>query len=121
MRGWPPVITAQDLQEAIAECQGKRNPDANTCIKLAAFYTIRDHIIREEQEQTLPVSYSYAASPQTVEPESVGIDYYSDSEFSRAIYGRDSRDIWPIVDELMETIKAINPRLYAGVMRKIAE
>ena len=35
------MITEMDLQEAIAECQGKRNPNADTCIKLAAFYIIK--------------------------------------------------------------------------------
>ena len=34
------MITEQDLLEAIAECQGQRNPNANTCIKLAAYYII---------------------------------------------------------------------------------
>ena len=38
------MITEKDLQEAIAECQGERNPNANTCIKLAAFYTIRNEL-----------------------------------------------------------------------------
>ena len=30
------MITEHDLKEAIAECEGNRNPDARTCIKLAA-------------------------------------------------------------------------------------
>jgi hypothetical protein len=35
------VIRIEDLDTAIAECQGRRNPDAKTCIMLAAFYTIK--------------------------------------------------------------------------------
>lgn len=35
------MIKLEDLEEAIAECQGQRNPNADTCIKLAAFYTIK--------------------------------------------------------------------------------
>ena len=38
------MITEQDLQEAIAECQGERHPNANTCMKLAAFYTIKNEL-----------------------------------------------------------------------------
>ena len=38
MRGWPAVIREDDVREAIAEMQGQKNPNANTCIKLAAYY-----------------------------------------------------------------------------------
>ena len=37
------MITRRDLLEAIDKCQGQKNPNANTCIKLAAYYTILDH------------------------------------------------------------------------------
>ena len=60
------MITEHDLQAAIAECQGKRNPDASTCIKLAAFYTIRNHLFPETPEKQGPVTqerYSYAPAP----------------------------------------------------------
>ncbi len=52
------MITEHDLQEAIAECQGKRNPDANTCIKLAAFYTIKEHLFPKNIE-AIPVEPQY--------------------------------------------------------------
>ncbi len=111
------MITEKDLQEAIAECQGARNPDANTCIKLAAFYIIKNEMYgqREDMPPVLP-AYSYSVASEQVE---TTIDYYSDTEFSEAIDGRQATDIWPIIDELMSVLQATNPRLYAGVMRKI--
>lgn len=112
------MITEHDLQEAIAECEGQRNPTANTCIKLAAFYIIRKHMFGKEDDE--PVRYSYAPPPEDLRPESV-IDYESDTEFSQSITGRDALEIWRIMDELMTTLQVVNPRLYAGVMRKIAE
>ena len=42
------MITEKDLQDAIAECQGERKPNANTCIKLAAYFTIYDHLFPKE-------------------------------------------------------------------------
>ena len=45
------MITEKDLQEAIAEGQGQRNPNANTCIKLAAFLTIRKEMFGEVQDE----------------------------------------------------------------------
>lgn len=111
------MITEKDLCEAIAECQGARKPDANTCIKLAAFYIIKNEMYGQ-QEETSPIlpAYSYSAASEQVE---TTIDYYSDTEFSEAIDGRRAADIWPIIDELMSVLQATNPRLYAGVMRKI--
>ena len=45
------MITERDLQEAIAECNGERNPNANTCIKLAAFLTIQKEMFGKPEEK----------------------------------------------------------------------
>ena len=106
------MIKEEDLQEAIAECQGIRNPNANTCIKLASYYTIQDHINAGESQQV----YSYAP------PQGNTVDMsFSDSEFAEKIDGKSADDMWRLMDELMSTLQVINPRLYDGVMRKIAE
>ena len=103
------MITERDLQEAIAECQGERNPNANTCIKLAAFYTIKNELFGKPEQLT----YSYAAPADSV------IDYDSGTEFSELIQGRDPAEIWPIMDELMTAVQAFLPRLYDGTMRRL--
>ena len=104
------MITKKDLDSAIAECQGKRNPDARTCIMLAAFLTIKRELFVEEKDD----GYSFAPAPvrNTIE-----ID--SESEFARAIDGRDQTEIMPVLDELMDTIRIIQPRLYDAVMMKL--
>ena len=108
------MITEQDLQAAIAECEGARNPNANTCLKLASYYVIQDRLFgRNEKEQV----YSFAESPE--KPVDNAIKYSSDTEFSRAIYGLYEDDVWPVIDELMSVLQATNPRLYDGVMRRI--
>ena len=106
------MITEFDLQEAIAECQGVRNPNANTCIKLAAFLTIQKALYGEKDEKAEIPLYSYDAPPET-------IDYYSDTEFAGLIEGKKPDDIWPIIDELMTTLQVVQPRLYDAVIRKI--
>lgn len=63
-------------------------------------------------------SYSYDPGPQQAENT---IDYDSGTEFAEAIRGRDSNEIWPIIDEAMTAIRVIHPRLYAGVLRKIEQ
>ena len=113
------MITEKDLQAAIAECNGERNPNSSTCLKLAAFYTIKDHLYPEQQEmlqkptERSTQAYSYASG---VEDE---IGTFGDTEFALAIAGRPASEIWPVIIELMDVLSAINPRLYAGVMRKI--
>lgn len=106
------MITERDLEQAIAECQGERNPNANTCIKLAAFYTIKNEMFGSPEPREEP-SYSFAASPT--------INYESKTEFAEAIRGRDPSEVWPLMDELMTTVQALMPRLYDGVMRRLQE
>ena len=110
------MITKHDLQEAIAECQGIRNPNADTCIKLASFLTIQKEMFGEKQQEE-PHSYSFASMP--IEQVETVIDYESDTEFSKAINGRMSVEIWEIVDEAMSAIQVLNPQLYKSIMRKI--
>ena len=113
------MITEKDLQEAIAECQGQRTPNASTCIKLAAFYTIKRELFGEgKYVEQLPASgYSYAMQTES-EPM---IMNDSDSEFARAIDGRPQAEIWPLMDEMMDTIHAIHPRLYSAVMDRLGK
>ena len=110
------MISEQDLKDAIAECQGARNPTASTCIKLAAFYTIYDHLYPKEPETKEDVIPQRIF--QTVDEEIIG--NYGDTDFYRLISGKRAGDVWAVMNELMEdTLKVINPRLYDGVMRQI--
>lgn len=108
------MIKEQDLLEAIAECQGERNPNANTCIKLAAYYTILDHITKNNIDQTPSIQYSFSSQPNDV-------GHIGDSNFLIKIEGMDVEYVLQVMDELMTTLQVINPRLYESVMRKIAE
>lgn len=105
------MITEQDLQSAILECQGQRNPDAKTCIKLAAYLIIRKELYGEEE----PRYYSFASEPSE-KPE-----FDSGSEFSDAIKGKDIQKVLPIIDELMEAVYAVNSRLYNATIRKLID
>ena len=108
------MITQQDLKQAISECQGERNPNANTCIKLAAFLTIQRELFGEEKQAEQFPTYSFAPAPiQNT------IEINSGSEFARAIDGRNQREVIPVIDELMSTLQIIQPRLYAAVMGRL--
>lgn len=105
------MITEHDLAEAIAECEGQRNPNANTCLKLAALYTIKDKMYPNDVQRSEKPTYSYAADP--------GAD--QSTEFMQAVIGMNADEFLEIMDELMSTLKTLVPRLYDGVMRKLTK
>lgn len=116
------MITEKDLTEAIAYCDGKVDAKPNHAVLMAACYYLKDRLYPSKddrlKEPTAP-AYSYATEPKNhAEPT---IDYYSDTEFSEAVDGRAVSEVMPIIDELMSVLQATNPRLYAGVMRKIEQ
>lgn len=115
------MITEQDLEQAIAECQGERDPNANTCIRLAAYMILKRELFGkpEQPEERAENAYSFAAGPP--EPVEPIVDYISDTAFSQAVDGRKAAEIWPIMDELMTTVQIMLPRLYDSVMRKLGE
>lgn len=122
------MITESDLQEAIAECIGKRNPDANTCIKLAAYYTIMrelygDKIHFADVEKTAP-SYSYSPPPTVDYSDEKTIRYSGDSEFSDIVNGMNINDVLTVIEELMEVLRVANSstgRLYNATLRKLKD
>ena len=113
------MINERDLQEAIAECEGQRNPNASTCIKLAAFYAIRRELFGENPiEQIIPPGFSGAMAPEVYDKIE---GYDSGSQFSDAIKGKDPEKCLAVLDEMMDALQVLNPRLYEGVMRKLNE
>ena len=108
------MITVDDLKAAIAECEGERNPNANTCMKLSAYYIL----LREKQGAP---EYAYSASPAPESPVKETVEYYSDTEFAEAIEGKNAASVWAVIDELMTVLQAIKPGLYEGVLRKLRE
>lgn len=115
------MITEQDLTAAIAECQGTRNPDAHTCIMLAAFYTIMEHMYPEAQKpeafpstQIQEPGYSYASPPETY---AVSLD--SGTDFARLIDGKSPDEIMPVLDEAMSILQVAYPKLYNVIMDRL--
>lgn len=111
------MITEHDLDEAIAECIGQRSPNASTCIKLAAFYTIRRELYGRPEEKPEPV-YSFSPGPPNEETISTVI-ISGGSDLAEAIRGKDQAEVWPVIDELMQTVQALYPRLYRSTMEEL--
>lgn len=117
------MITKQDLLESIAECQGIRNPNANTCLKLAAFYTILDHM---EDDSDTESDEPHKRQPFTAKPVSFSapeevVNFHGVGEFAQAVNGLPAQDAWAVMAELMAMLQMLEPKLYSAVMRKIEE
>ena len=109
------MITEKDLREAIAECEGRRHPDAGTCVKLAAFYTILNNMTEKgpaAKKEIESGGYSYQAGP--------GIQYGA-SEFSTVIQEKGIEKAWPVIEEIMAGLAVVEPRLYESAMRKLTK
>lgn len=117
------MITMQDIDSAIAECQGARDPDARCVTLLAALYTVKDHMTEPAPQE----AYSYAAAPAPQEGYSYAaapahretVRYMGQSPFAQAIYGRPANDIWLLMDDLMTAVRTQAPRLYDSIMRQL--
>ena len=104
------MITEKDLTDAIRECESEPITP-NKVSKLADFYIIYEHLFG----QPVDTAYSYAPHAEKV--------IYTDSgnEFLQAVNGKDTEKVMAIIDELMEAVKILQPRMYDGVIYRISE
>ena len=47
------------------------------------------------------------------------VHFDSESEFASTVEGKSYTAVLPVIDELMETLKVLNPRLHDSVIRKL--
>lgn len=114
------MVSERDLRQAIEEIESKETNSIDDCQKLAALYAILDKLYKNGREAEPVRAYAEASKPEQdiVIAEVVGD--YGDSEFLQALQGFNAEDAWLLVDELMDSLKIVNPRLYDSMMRKIS-
>lgn len=109
------MITEADIQEVIAEYQGKRNPSTSDCVKLAAFLTIQKEMFGVDNNTHPTISFS--AEPE-LKAETI-VDYPDSGEFGKLINGKVAVDMWDVMKEVMEAIKVTNPKIYNFAVRRL--
>lgn len=102
----------KEIEWAISELEGEETSKAGY-ILLAALHICRDHMLDQPEPQPQIVAYSEA------EPILETLSQYGDSDFLRAVAGKDPGAAWGVMDELMETLQVVNRRAYDSVMRKL--
>lgn len=105
------MLSEHDLISEINKYNAKADLTPNECIRLAAFYTILN--CQYPVETQMPMSMASGNNIENL----IHVD--GNSEFFTAIDGRNATEMWELMDELMEAISVVNPKLYESVMRKI--
>lgn len=106
------MLDIREIDEAIAELE-RREATFSGCSKLADLYTIRAHMTGQSTPYERQYSQS-AGSPIQEERPDLG-----SSDFLRVVSEKDPSASWAIMDDLMDTLRVVNPKAYDGVMRKI--
>ena len=103
----------KEIEWAIQELE-KEESSFPVYAKLANLYTVRNEMLGLSAAQPQIAAYSEAA-PAVSER----LGQYGDSDFLRAVEGKDPPDTWAVMDELMEALQVGHRRAYDSVMRKL--
>ena len=116
------MITEKEIEQAIEECM--REPvTGNKGAVLADLIIIQDYLFGEpmqaqEAPQPMPMQ-AYSAPP--IEHVETYIETNGDSEFLKAVDGRKADKVWKLIDELVEAVKILHPRMYTTFIDKVQD
>ena len=77
--------------------------------------TLKDYLYPQESYQ----QYSYSAPP--VEHVETYIETNGDSEFLKAVDGKKADKVLKLLDELVEAVKILHPRMYTTFIDKVQD
>lgn len=100
------MIDEKELQLWISRLETEKSSWTNY-EKLATLYTIQNQTRGKGEPPAMP---RYSAAPAKE---------YGDSDFLRAVARVDPARAWEVMDELMDSLKVVNERVYNSVMRKL--
>ena len=117
------MITEKEVEQAIQECM--RDPiTGNKRAVLADLIIIQDYLFgeptraQEVPQMPMPMQ-SYSAPP--MEQVEIYVETNGDSEFLKAVYGRKAERVWKLMDELVEAVKILHPRMYTTFIDKVQD
>ena len=119
---WPMEGIFKEIKQAINECL--REPvTGNKRAVLADLIIIQDYLFgkpmqAQEAPQPMPMQ-SYSAPP--IEQVETYIETNGGSEFLKAVDGRKADKVWKLIDELVEAVKILHPRMYTTFIDKVQD
>lgn len=103
------MYTRAELMDAIDQIADGKHSIQN-CERLAAIYTVLDHLYKEPD-----TGYSY---DNKVEAEAI-IGEYGKSDFLKRITGKPAKEVWYLVNELVDALSVLNPKLLNNFLDKL--
>ena len=116
------MITEKEVKRAIEECL--QDPiTGNKRAVLADLIIIQDYLFGEptraqEVPQPMPMQ-SYSAPP--MEQVEIYVETNGDSEFLKAVDGKRADRLWRLMDEFVEAVKILHPKMYSAFIDKIQD
>lgn len=116
------MITEKDLHEAIAECQGQRNPTSTTCIKLAAYYTILNNIkgVVDDEIRDAPAMINNSYS-RTAADDNIVTYQFKDKSLQYGLNGKSINYLCDFIDDVMQALEYLNPELYQFAVKRCSD
>ena len=99
-----PMIDFDEIEKEIINMEANRDTSYATMERLAPLYAAMTY-------------KRLCANPEVYEPQAVSA--VGDSAFLLAVSGMDSVKAWAVMDELMDSLKVVNERVYNSVMQKL--
>ncbi len=117
------MLTEREVLQAIDECMAEPMTGNKRSV-LADLFIIHDHLFGEPMKTTepqqMPMSMqSYSAPP--MEQVEIYVETNGDSEFLKAVNGRKAERVWKLMDELVEAVKILHPRMYTTFIDKVQD
>ena len=117
------MITEKEVEQAIQECM--RDPiTGNKRAVLADLIIIQDYLFgeptRAQEVPQMPMPMQSYSSPPMEQVE-IYVETNGDSEFLKAVDGRKAERVWKLMDELVEAVKILHPRMYTTFIDKVQD
>lgn len=102
------MIDETEIKKWIARLETEESSWTNY-ERLAVLYTVLNQQ-NDGNDRPAPLLYSAAPAP---------VEVFGDSDFLQAVSSVEPSMAWAIMDELMDSLKVVNERVYNSVMRKL--
>ena len=105
------MLDVKEIDSEIARLEYVESSYSNYA-KLADLYTIRNQMKASETQSESVEAFPVATPVARV---------YGDSIFLQKVAEKDPQEVWSIIDELMDTLRVVNPKVYQNIMRRIED
>lgn len=111
------MVTERELLQAIEECEsGQMTPPKLN--RLADLCIVYEHLFG--YDEPLPM-YRELPTHDTQKATEKGLTTNRSTEFLKLIDGKEAEKVLGILDELVEAVKVLHPRMYDSLLRKLTE